>query len=228
MAAVTTLGTVTFNTTAGNKTVTATPAVGDLLVVIAGASGTSEANAATTAVTDNNSSGTYYKIADSLGAGASPRISLWIRETLVASAVSTIITAAQANSSGGGLHVFKVTGMSRAGLRAARRAGANFSATGTPSVALITPIDTNNAVIGGVINGSTAPILTEPTGWTERNDTNYSTPTTALETATRDSGETTATPTWGSASGTAWRAVVVELDTRADAAKALLTLGVGE
>lgn len=227
MAAATSLG-VTFNTTAGNKTVTATPALNDLIVVIAAASGTNEANAATTAVTDNNSSGTYTMLMDSNGAGASPRISVWVRNALIGSATSTVFTATQASSSGGGLQVFKVTGMSRVGLFAARRAGvANGAGATTPTVPLITPINTANAVIGGVVHSTSAPALTEPASWTERNDSSYNTPATGLETASRDSGETTATVTWGSTVASAWRAVVVELDTRAQTANPLAMCGVG-
>lgn len=228
MAVVTLLGTATFNTTAGNKTVTATPAVSDLIVVIAAASGTSEANAATTAVTDNNSSGTYYKVADSLGAGASPRISAWVRTELIGSATSTIFTAAQGSSSGGGLAVFKITGMSRVNLQAIRRAGAASGALSTtPTVDLITPVLTANAVIGGVVNSTSPAGLTQPGSWTERQDAGYSTPTTGLETASRDSGETGSSIAWGSTSATAWRAVVVELDVSSMLAKPFAMRGVG-
>lgn len=51
MAAVTRAGN-TWDTTAGNKTVTATPAAGDLIVVIAATSGLA---GGTISVTDNNS-----------------------------------------------------------------------------------------------------------------------------------------------------------------------------
>ena len=56
MATVTLLGTATFNTTSGTKTVTATPAVNDLIVIVTANTGSTTTTAAPT---DNNSSGTY-------------------------------------------------------------------------------------------------------------------------------------------------------------------------
>lgn len=233
MATVAALGTTTWNTTAGNKTVTTTPAVNDLIVIVAAASGTSEANAATTAVTDNNSSGTYVKVCDSLNAaaGASPRISVWVRTALIGSATSTVFTATQASSSGGGLRVFAVVGMSRTGLEAVRAAAAAFNASGatTPAVTLWTPALTGNALIAGLVNSSSPAAVTPPTSFTEdpTPDLGYSTPTTGIETARVNSGITAATITWGSTSATAWRAVVVELDTSALSAKVMPAIGVG-
>jgi hypothetical protein len=231
MAAATLLGTVTWTTTAGNKTVTATPAASDLIVVIAAATGTNEGNAATTDVTDNNAggAGTFLKLVDSvnLGLGASPRLTAWVRNSLIGSGTSTIFTATQANSNGGGLAVVKITGMTRFGLNAIRRAGiANGAATSTPTVALVTPVLTANCVIGGVVNETNAATLTAPGSWTEIADAGYATPTSGLEVAIRNSGETGSTITWGNTSSL-WRAVVLELDITALAAKAFGTLGVG-
>ena len=230
MAAVTLLGAATWNTTAGDKTVTATPAVNDLIVIVAAASGTNETNAATTAVTDNNSSGTYIKLADSgsAGAGASPRITIWVRTALVGSGSSTVFTATQANSSGGGLAVCKVTGMTRVGLEAIRRAGVAFGATSTtPTVVCITPFLTGNACIGGVVNEGNPATLTQPGSWSELGDLGYNSPTSGLQVASRDSGETGSTITWGSTSGSAWRAVAIELDVTALSGSTLGALGVG-
>lgn len=229
MATVSSLGS-TFNTTAGNKTVVATPAVNDLIVVVAGGTGTSEANAATTSVTDNNSSGTYYKLLDITrsGDGGNPRLSVWVRNSLVGSATSTTFTATMASTSGGGLQVFAVSGMSRVGLLAARRAvGDVGAAAATPAVSFITPIDTANAVIGAVMNITNPAGMTAPASWSESIDTGYATPSAGLETAFRNSGETTATPTWGGTSASAFRVVVVELDTRAAGAKTLAAIGAG-
>src|SRR5215472_6834494 len=102
-----------WTTTAGNKTVTATPALGDLIVVIAPATGV-----ATTGVTDNNTDGlgTYTKIGSSFtGFSTAGDLSVWVRNALVGSASSTIFTAAQGSSTGGGLDVLRVSGMSRTG-----------------------------------------------------------------------------------------------------------------
>lgn len=223
-----------FNTTAGNKTTTAaTTTTSDLIVVVAAASGTSLANAATTAVSDN-ASGTYTKVADSGSiATSSPRITIWIRDSLVASGASTTFTATQANSSGGGLIVYRVSGMTRTGLYAARAAGSAFSdsTTQTPAVTLWTPALTGNAMIGGVVNSTSPAGLTPPTSWTEDTspaaDLGYSTPTTGLEACYRSSGHTSATTTWGGTSASAYRACVVELDTSTFTNRKLALSGVG-
>lgn len=231
MAAVTLLGSATWTTTAGDKTVTATPAVNDLIVIIAPATGTNEANAATTAVSDNNSggAGTYLKLVDSINVGApgSPRMTAWVRTALVGSATSTVFTASQGSSNGGGLAVCKITGMTRVGLEAIRRAGIAVGAnTTTPAVNVITPFLTANACIGAVVNETNPATLTAPGSWGELADAGYSSPVTGLEVASRDSGETGSTITWGSTSS-AWRAVVIELDSSALSATPLGALGVG-
>src|SRR5437879_9025556 len=74
------------------------------------------------------------------------------------------------------------------------------------------PTVTTNPIIAAVINNSTAPILTEPTGFTERDDVSYLTPTVGFETVSRDSGTGVTTLTWGSASATAWEGVAIEVD----------------
>lgn len=216
MATVASLG-ITFNTTAGNKTVTATPTASDLIVVVAAASGTSGTNAATTAVSDNNTDGlgTYTSIADS-GSGGSPRTTIWIRNNLVGSATSTVFTATQASSNGGGLEVFRVTSMTRTGSGAARGFGTGSGASSTtPAVTLQQAALTGNPLISNVTNGTSPGGVTAPASWTRTNDTGYSTPATGLDDADIASGFTGSTITWGSTSASAWVSAGVELDTSA-------------
>ena len=116
MAVISELGEL-WNTTAGNKTVTATPAVDDLVVVVAGAS--SMAVGDDISVSDNGAGGTYTRITRAIGGGTAGMLDIWIRNGLVSSAVSTIYTATITGDTGGGLTVLKVTGMLRTGSEAA-------------------------------------------------------------------------------------------------------------
>src|SRR5215831_10161157 len=121
MATVTHAATATWSTTGGNTTNTHTPAVGDLLVVIAASSGLA---GGTTAVTDNNADGNgqYTQVdVDRTGFSTTGVLTVWVRNTLVGSATSTIVTAAQGGSSGGGLDVFRISGMGYTGAAAVRQ-----------------------------------------------------------------------------------------------------------
>ena len=86
MAAVTLLGTATFNTASGTKTVTATPAVGDLIVIFAAHTG----NTANTTPTDNNSggAGTYTRIDGAFKNASADQLQIFIRTATIASATS--------------------------------------------------------------------------------------------------------------------------------------------
>jgi hypothetical protein len=210
-----------WTTTANDKTVTATPAANDLIIVIAGSSGLA---GGTTAVTDDNASGTYTQIdVDRTGFSTTGVLTMWVRNKLIAAA-STVFTAAQTGSSGGGLQVCRISGMSIVGLGAVRGSGGQSSggAGATPAPVLLRRVGTTfsgtqaaltaNLCIGVVMNSATAAAVTEPASWTESLDTGYNTPATGLETAFRNSGETNSTITWGSTSATAWASMAIELD----------------
>lgn len=226
MASFTSAG-ITFNTTAGNKTVVATPAAGDLIIVIAATSGLA---GGTTNVTDNNSDGFgttpgYTQIdVDRTGFSTTGVLTMWVRNRLIGSGTSTTWTASQGSSTGGGLHVCRVSGMSIVGLGAIRGAGGQSSGTAatTPAPVLLGRVGTvfsgtqagltANLCIGAVANGTSPATLTQPASWTESQDVGYSTPTTGLETCFRNSGNTNSTITWGGTSGTAFASMAIELD----------------
>ena len=207
-------GAATFNTTAGNKTATATPAVGDLIVVVAPATGV-----ATTVVADNNADGlgTYTKIGSSFtGFSTAGDLSIWVRNAFVGSATSTVFTVTQTSSTGGGLDVYRVSGMSRTGAGAVRSSGGQ--STGTASTApapvlSLTPLSAN-PIITAVASGTNPPGLTAPSSFTATvTNLGYATPTTGMDTTYATSGITTATITWGSTSATAFASIAIELDT---------------
>ena len=218
MAAVTLLGTATFDTNSGTHTVVATPAIGDLIVIIAANTG----NTSNALPTDNNNSGTYKQINTCVKAASVDTLKAFIRDDLISAASSTTFTHAVGTSTGGGIAVLKVTGMTRKGLRAVLQSAiqSNQAAAGTPAPVFGAAALTGNAVIGAVFNATNPATMTPRTSFTERADVGYATPTTGLEVMSRDSGETATTQTWGGTSASAFCSLVLELD--ATASKSLV------
>lgn len=225
MAAVATLGTAVWSTTGGNATITATPTAADLIVIITGSTGLA---GGPTNVSDNNTDGlgTYTQVqADATGFSTTGVLNIWIRNALIGSATSTIFTSTQAGSSGGGLLIYRVTGMSIVGLGAVRGAGIQSSgaAASAPAPVLLRRVGTTftgtqaaltgNAMVGAVCNGTNSATTTaQPTGWTESFDNGYNTPATGLEVCFRNSGETNSTITWTANSASIFASIAVELD----------------
>lgn len=209
MAATVTHRGTTWNTTAGNKTVTATPAVGDLIVIIAPSTGV-----ATSAISDTQS-GSYVQVDSTrTGFSTSGNLTVWVRTTPISSATSTTWTATQTSSTGGGLSVLSVSGMSVFGSSAVRSSGGQSSGTSgtTPAPVLsLTPLSANPiiAAVCNSTNGSTT--VTPRSGYTEDNDSGYNTPATGLEVSHLASGETSATLTFGSTTASAFASVAIEL-----------------
>jgi hypothetical protein len=228
MAAVAVLGTSVFTTTAGNKTITATPTAGDLIVIIAAATGVAGTVGALS-ISDNNSDGlgTYTKINSTFtGFSTAGGLDIWIRNALIGSATSTVFTATQTSSTGGGLVIYRITGMSIVGQGAVRGAGGQSTGTAgtTPAPVLLRRVGTTysgtqaaltgNPIVGAIANGTSPAGLTPPASFTEAPtpDLGYSTPPTGLETVFVNSGITASTITWGGTSLTAFASMVVELD----------------
>ena len=210
MAAVTLLGTATFNTTSGTKTVTATPAVGDLIVIIVAHSGSTSS----VAPTDNNSSGTYTLINSAVKATSADTMRVYVRDSLITSATSTIFTHAPGTTTGGGLAVLKITGMEKVGSAAVRGSGKqdNQASATTPAPVLSSTPRTTNPIITAVFNASNPANTTVPTSYTSRTNSGYNTPATGLRVASIDSGITNATITWGGTSASAFGSLAIELD----------------
>lgn len=218
MAAVTKLG-ETWNTTAGNKTVVATPAVGDLIVVVHGMSGWQAGDEST--ITDNNADGlgTYTKIgASPLATEGGTNGALWIsiRNALVGNGSSTTFMATNVGDNGGGLTVFKVTGMSLVGADAARQnKGEPGQAENPPELFFTLPTLTTNPIILAVFGEDNPPALTPPTDFTEHTDTGWATPASGIEVCSVDSGKTEQTYSWSGGALTDHCEVGVELDASA-------------
>src|SRR6266704_6390073 len=219
MAAITHAVTATWSTNAGTTTAPVstafTPAAGDLLVVVAASSGLA---GGTTTVTDDNTDGqgAYVQVdVDRTGFSTTGVLTVWVRTKAIGSATSTVVTAPQNTSSGGGLDVYRVSGMYKVGAAAVRSNGGQSTGTlgTTPAPVLsLTPL-TGNPIITAVCNGSSPGGVAQQTSYTEPTNLGYATPTTGLDTAFINSGITNATITWGSTSATAFASVAIELDT---------------
>ncbi len=214
MAAITLLGSATVNTTSGTKTITATPAVGDLILLIVANTGTT----ADITPTDNNSDtlGNYSLLAGAVKNSSADGLQIFARNALIGSASSTVFTQAPGTTTGGGLIALKVTGMARVGASAARQSAtqSNQAASGTPTPVLGLAASTINALVGAIFNATNPATMTPRSGWSERSDVGYATPTTGLEVISIDSGETATSIAWGGTSASAFAALVVELDIR--------------
>lgn len=211
----------TWNTTAGNKTVTATPAVNDLIVVIHGMSGWASADIST--ITDNNSDGrgTYSRLGTAtapLSNGGGTACALWvsIRDALIGSASSTIFTATVSGDTGGGLTVLRFSGMTRVGLQAVRqRIGENNATENPPTITFGATTLTGNPVILAVMGEDNPAALTPPTGFTEADDTGWATPTTGVEVCWDDAGNTATLFSFTGGALTDHNEIGVELNTAA-------------
>lgn len=215
MAAVIALGAITFDTNTGNKAVIATPTLGDLIVIFAAATGV----ASGITVTDNNPDGhgTYSAIRTQVKASGVDSMTAFVRADVIRSATSTTFTAVQAASTGGGLQVYRVTGMTIAGLAAIRASGGQSegAAAATPAPAFAQAALTGNPVLGAVFNATSPAGMTVPASWAaEDSDVGYAVPTAGIQTCHRDSGETGSTITWGSASASIFADIILELDSR--------------
>jgi hypothetical protein len=194
----------------GNRTAAITPAVGDLLVVYCFVS--TNTNEAPTC-SDNNGGGTYdlIDVANVVIASVNHRLAVFVRTALMANTTSTTVTVATGSNTSGAVHVIAEAGMSKVGAAAVRSKGLqNNQAAGTAAPALNQAALTTNPTI--VAQGSADTTTTAPTDWTEAQDTNFSATVIALETATRDSGFTGTTITFGAASSTTFCAHALELD----------------
>lgn len=204
---------VTFNTTAGNKTCTFTPAVNSIIVVCFGASGSS---LPPTGVITDDKGGNYTTVATFSYNGSVHYGAIAVRESRINVASAHIFTLTQTGDTGGGLNVFEFTGITRAGTTAIRQfATQSNQAAGVPAPAFTNACLTTSCLVGMVMNLTNPATMTAPTSSTERQDVGYSVPTIGLETITRDSGFTGTAVTWGSSSATAFGSAVIELDSTA-------------
>jgi hypothetical protein len=218
------LATVTYvgaqwTTTAGNKSVASfTPAVGDLLVVVCANSGRTTAQPPTLSITVQGITFTRHGTAMTKNTSAD---SAWVfvADSFCTAASACTLTMTQASDTGGGLFLFRVSGMTRAGLAAIKQVGKqDNAAAGTPSITMGAAVLTGNPCIGFVFNGTNSATTTAPPttpAWTEDFDNGYNTPTNGAEACHVSSGETRITIPWTAASASVFGSMLIELDASA-------------
>jgi hypothetical protein len=193
-----------------DRTVTITPAVGDLFVVFCVAS----VNTQTAPTMTDDNSGTYSLITTAQKATSADTMSVFVRNQFLVNTTSTVITCTTGSNTAGEIVAVAVTGMTRTGSSAVRQSNRqqNQAAAGTPAPVFTSTTLTDNMTLGAIFNATNPATMTTPTNWTERQDVGQATPTTGLEVVTRDSGFAGTTVTWGSTSGSAFSSIIVELD----------------
>lgn len=207
----------TWNTTAGNKTVVATPAANDLIVVVHGMSGWASGD--TSVITDDNADGlgVYTQIgANPLSTAGGTNGALWIsiRNSLVGSATSTTFTVTNSGDTGGGLTVIRFSGMTRTGANAAlQNKGESTQTENPPQIDFAAATLTGNPIVFGVFGEDNPAGITQPGGFTEADDTGWATPTSGIEVTWDDAGNTASNYAWSGGALTDHNEVGVELDT---------------
>ena len=213
-------------TAGGTTTAAGTPALGDLIVIVTCYTGITTA----VAPTDNNPDGhgTYTQITSALKNTSADFLGMWVRADGIQRAVSTTFSIAPGASSGGGLLVMKITGMTISGPAAVRQSGSQANqASGTPTLALsVGAALTGNPLISAVFNATNPSGMTAPTSWTLSNTGGYATPTTGIAVAKIDSGFTASSVTWGSAGGV-FSAIAAEFNANAGATSIFPARGAG-
>jgi hypothetical protein len=193
----------------GDRTVSITPQVQQLLVVFASVSGNTQAAPTMT----DNKGGTYTLVAQASWNGGADNSFAYVRDTLATARVAHTIKLDTDTNTAGELAVIAVTDMSRTGAAAVKQVAtaADQSASTTPAITFANATLSANPVVGAIASGDQT--TTPPTGWSEKRDASQLTPTTALEVATKDTGHASASVTWGATQSTGYAAIALELDT---------------
>ena len=223
----------TWTTAATDKTVVATPALNDLIVVVHGMSGWASGDVST--ITDDNADGlgTYTRLGSDtapLSTGGGTACALWfsVRNALIGSATSTTFTEAASGETGSGLTVLRFSGMTRVGAAAIKQSiGESNQTENPPTITFGATSDTNNPIILAVMGEDNPPALTSPVGFTEAEDTGWATPTSGIQVCWDDAGNVLTLFAWTGGALADHNEIGVELDTSTAPVTYSLTAGVG-
>lgn len=199
------------DTNSGSHSVTATPQGNDLIVIVTEASG----NTADTAPTDNNvNAGTYSQIVNPVKNTSADKMAVYVRTPLIQQPNSTVFTHNPGASTGGGLSVYAIRGMSKVGAAAVLQSAVqqNQAGGGTPAPVLGVTPQTNNPVIMGVFNATNPGGVTIRSGYTSDVNTGYATPTSGFDTSHLNNAEGSTTLTMGGTSASAFCSFAIEFD----------------
>jgi hypothetical protein len=200
-----------------------TPAANDLLVVFVVASGqTTGAGTLTSSVSGIR----FTAITQATKAASADRLYAFVANAPARPVSQTVTFAPSSAATGAIIEIVRIAGIPRMGLDAIKQSVVtnNGAAAGTPSVTFGASCLTGNVTL--VFQASaltTTTAVTPPTNWTEQNENTYSTPSTHCEYASRNSGFTGTSVTWGNANSTAWGAIGLEINA-ANATSLIATL----
>lgn len=200
---------VTTNTTSYTSTAF-TPTAGDLLVVLVSASDTTAAGSV------SNSQGlTFTKVTSALKNGGLDTMYVFVANAACNGNSQTCTFDCTGDAATGcAMSIVRISGMSKFGSSAVRQtAKQENQAAATPAPAFSSAPLTTNPCIALMANLTNPATMTRPdNNWTEQRDNGFNTPTNGYEYCTRASGFTGTTITWGSASASAFGAIIVEFD----------------
>jgi hypothetical protein len=187
------------------------PTAGSLMLAFTFSSGT----AVGFGTFSTNNGIAFVKAGTSAAAGGNAHALHCFVATSTSNAVSQTATfnSVGDQSTGNIIFIFEVIGASGTGTSAIEQTAKQDNQAGpsTPAPAFSVAASSANVIAGCVgIEGANPATITEPSGWTERGDTGYATPTTGAEYATLNSGFSGTTVTWGS-SESIYCSMIVEI-----------------
>lgn len=202
---------IVWTTTAENKTTAAfTPAANDLLVAIVGRTGTDNAP------TMSDSQSGAWTLVDSYrwhNNSVVGGLRIYVRDTAV-SASSMTVTMSGTGDTGGGLAVLSVAGTNGYGSAAVETTGglAQQVAGTTPAPVLGAVPSSSSAIVSAVMDSTNGSANAVPrTGYTEYYDQGYNNPATGIEVNGLDSGETSATITYGGTTPSQYACIAIAI-----------------
>ena len=196
----------------GDRSATFSPAANTLLVAFASVSG----NTQTAPTMTDNQGGTYTLVGQAYWSGGSNNMFAFVRDSLVATKISTKLTLDTDTNTAGEIEILAFTGMTKTGAAAVRQiyGAGNQTPMTEPTVFFTSNVNSSDPTITAVASADVSGLGSVPaTGWSERKDTYQSSPTTGLETATKDSGFSGSTITYAATTDTSYAVMGIELDT---------------
>lgn len=186
------------------------PAANDLLVAFVGAAATLAA-----APTMVDSQGLGFTLVRSFPRSGNTAYVFVANALAAASSMTVTFDCTGDGATGAVIQVARVSGMTLVGIAAIRNSGGfDGAASTTPTgefVAFGSSL-TTNPTLGMVMNSTNPAGLTEPSGWTERDDTGFNTPSSGAQYVSRDSGFAGTTITWGGTSASQYCGNIIEMD----------------
>jgi hypothetical protein len=163
---------------------------------------------------DNNSDGlgAYTNVVGALKNASADKMNLAVRNSLVGSASSTVFTQTPGGSpTGGGLIVFSIAGLGKAGTQMVRQSINDDNKSGAaPAPTFASATRKNSVIITGVFDGLQPPNLTIPSGFTLGNNEGYVLPQTGITTAYLNNGQVITAVTWGTSDSSSFCDLAVE------------------